>query len=442
MKSLVKSDIFFLEKIVEVENPGNFYWNDLFKNILSKIKDVKDKYIIKVNLIKSTRNKLYFHIIYLNGIKGIIEDPFYPRVLNPESRVSNSQFVKGVSCLIIPTGIGASCGGFAGDANPIAKLLSKSYDFLVTHPNVVNGAVLTDLPENIVYVEGFLMDQFLSGKIYLTPNNKNKIGVIFDKGIPDERLEYELNVLNALRVFYGCDIAYWTQTEKPIKVSPYLSEYSFSSGNLEGFEYIIERALKLKELGATALAICCVIPDVELNPGYLSGSGVDPIGGVESIISHTISAISGLVSAHAPVIEPLEMLDYKDINPVSASEYIAKTFLPSVISGLRFAPQIRDQRAENRSQNQELMVDNVSCVVVPYNAFGSAGVFNLVNHFKEIVLVRENKTCLKVNPEDLNLNFKVVNSYLDILNNHVIENSGIDLSVLKRPVCKIPRLFK
>ena len=41
--------------------------------------------------------------------------------------------------MIVPTGIGASIGGFAGDALPSAKLLSTVVDTLITHPNVMNG---------------------------------------------------------------------------------------------------------------------------------------------------------------------------------------------------------------------------------------------------------------------------------------------------------------
>ena len=44
--------------------------------------------------------------------------------------------------MIVPTGIGASIGGFAGDALPSAKLLSTVVDTLITHPNVMNGKLI------------------------------------------------------------------------------------------------------------------------------------------------------------------------------------------------------------------------------------------------------------------------------------------------------------
>ena len=41
--------------------------------------------------------------------------------------------------LIVPTGIGASIGGYAGDALPVAHGIASVVDTLITHPNVMNG---------------------------------------------------------------------------------------------------------------------------------------------------------------------------------------------------------------------------------------------------------------------------------------------------------------
>ncbi|MBI2995331.1 MAG: DUF3326 domain-containing protein [Candidatus Melainabacteria bacterium] len=336
-----------------------------------------------------------------------------------------------ISCLIIPTGIGATIGGYAGDANPIAKLIASKSKYLITHPNVVNGAVLTDIPENIIYLEGFLLDQFLLGKFSLIPNKKNKIGVIFDSGINDERLNYEINVLNALRAFYGCEIKYWTLTDKPLEVSVEINEHGFSTGKIKNIESLIKKALMLKEKGITAIAICSAIPDYDLNTNYKLGKGVDPIGGVEAIISHIVSASTGLVAAHAPVLLSNEEINYKNISPLSASEYIAKTFLPSVISGLRYAPTI---------SSYQLSALDLSQIIVPYNAFGSAGVLYQAEKFKNVTLIKENKTCLEVSPFDLNLKFNIVESYTDLTSQEKVIKLGIDPKVLKRPIRKIERI--
>lgn len=44
--------------------------------------------------------------------------------------------------MVVPTGVGAEIGGYAGDALPAARALGAVVDELVTHPNVLNGATL------------------------------------------------------------------------------------------------------------------------------------------------------------------------------------------------------------------------------------------------------------------------------------------------------------
>ncbi|XTZ09607.1 MAG: DUF3326 domain-containing protein, partial [cyanobacterium endosymbiont of Rhopalodia yunnanensis] len=55
--------------------------------------------------------------------------------------------------LIVPTGIGAAIGGYAGDALPVARAISQVCDRLITHPNVLNGAQLYWNLPNTFYVE-------------------------------------------------------------------------------------------------------------------------------------------------------------------------------------------------------------------------------------------------------------------------------------------------
>ena len=428
MSALKTTSLKVRNEIIEIENPAIFKWSDVFLVIQSKIQDGKSKYIIKLNLVKTKKDKLYFNVVSIEGLKGFVSGPF-----NSCQKLKTKSQELGISCLIIPTGIGAAFGGYAGDANPIAKLLASQCDYLLTHPNVVNGAVLSDPPSNLIYIEGFLLDQFLLGNIGINSIKQNKIGVIFDKAISEERLEYEVNVLNALRAFYGSEIISWTITEKSLNINPSINLYGFSEGKIENLDSLLESANKLKEKGVTAIAICCAIPDLELNSGYALGSGIDPIGGIESIISRSVSAYTGLVSAHAPVLIGSEKTNYKKISPLSAAEYIAPTFLPSVISGLRFAPEI--------TSNQQSKISNrLTSAFVPYNAFGSPGVFSMNEVFKNVILIEENKTCLDINPKHLNIDFKTVKKYIDLVDLKKIEKAGIDPGVLKRPLSKIDKV--
>lgn len=426
-----KSSVSLSECVVEVDNPKVFKWTNILHLVQKQIPDIKNKSIIKINIVKSTKSKLYFYVCLLEGCNVIIEEPFMP------SKLISGNVLGEINCLIIPTGVGASIGGYAGDSNPLAKLISYGSKYFLTHPNVVNGAVLTDLPKNLIYLEGFLLDQFLVGKVNLRQERKNKIGVIFDSGIDDERLQYEINVLNATKAIYGCEILGWAKTEKPLNITPELNKFGFSTGKINNLECLIDKALLLKKMGATAIAICAAIPDLPLNNEYISGRGVDPIGGVESMISHAVSSVTGLVSAHAPVLLLKEKIDYSEISPVSASEYVAQTFLPSVINGLRYAPRIA---LSKDSSNDILSFNNISKVIAPNSAFGSAGILFLNEISDKVVLVKENKTCLEVNPEDISMDFSSIENYKNLIEKEAFDELGIEPQILKRPLNRISEL--
>ena len=66
--------------------------------------------------------------------------------------------------MLVPTGIGASIGGYAGDAMPTARAVASVVDTLVTHPNVMNGAQMYWPESNILYTEGYALDEWAAGR--------------------------------------------------------------------------------------------------------------------------------------------------------------------------------------------------------------------------------------------------------------------------------------
>ena len=66
--------------------------------------------------------------------------------------------------VIVPTGIGAAIGGYAGDALPVARAFTAVADRVITHPNVMNGAQLYWPDPKLLYVEGYALDQFAVGR--------------------------------------------------------------------------------------------------------------------------------------------------------------------------------------------------------------------------------------------------------------------------------------
>src|ERR1044072_7257870 len=104
-----------------------------------------------------------------------------------------------MAAMIIPTGVGASIGGFGGDAMVYLNLLASVTDVLITHPNVANAAMFQKLPDNALYVEGYGLDRFMQGAWGLRPARRNRVGVVFDASMQDDMRTLHINTVNAVR---------------------------------------------------------------------------------------------------------------------------------------------------------------------------------------------------------------------------------------------------
>ena len=108
--------------------------------------------------------------------------------------------------LIIPTGIGASIGGYAGDGLPVARAIAQTCDTLITHPNVLNGAQLYWPLPNALYVEGYALDKFAQGCYGLQPVHQNRVGLILDQAIEPELQLRHLQAADATRATLGLNL--------------------------------------------------------------------------------------------------------------------------------------------------------------------------------------------------------------------------------------------
>lgn len=305
-----------------------------------------------------------------------------------------------VAAMVIPTGVGASIGGFAGDATPYLNLLASVTDVLITHPNVANAAVFQKLPDNALYVEGYGLDQFMQGHWALQPVRKNRIGVVFDAGISPDMLTLHINTINAVRSVYGVDILGYVLTEQPVETGCEITHSGCSSGYLRNPDVILSACRQLQAQGATAIALCMLLPELEdgeaeHEASYRDGSGVDPIGGIEGILSHLVVSELGIPCAHAPVFTWEKAVPVTDeiLDPRAAAEFIAPTFLPCVLTGLNRAPQMHPIASAKPS---DLTIDQLSALVVPANAMGGLPVLAALQQGIPIIAVEDNQTVLRM----------------------------------------------
>ena len=326
--------------------------------------------------------------------------------------------------LIIPTGIGAAIGGYAGDALPVARAISSVCDRLITHPNVLNGAQLYWSMPNTLYVEGYGLDKFASSCWGLRPVRQNRIGLILDRGIEPELQVRQLQAAEAARATLGLSLIDYVITDTPLNVELRKSKSGASWGTVENPDSLLRAAEKLIDIGAEAIAVVARFPDdidsVALEQ-YRHGQGVDPLAGAEAVISHLVVRTFKIPCAHAPALLPLPI--DPNISPRSAAEELGYTFLPSVLVGLSRAPRFTTEP----TFSNDIWAKEVDAVVVPTTACGGSAILSLSNSQAQIITVN-NPTQMLVPPAPLGIKAIGVNSYLEAIGVLVAHKAGVDLA--------------
>jgi hypothetical protein len=330
--------------------------------------------------------------------------------------------------LIVPTGIGAAVGGYAGDALPVARALAAVVDTLITHPNVLNGAQLYWPLANSLYVEGYGLDRFAAGDWGLAPVHRNRVGLLLDAAIEPELRGRHLQAADAARATLGLDLTDYVLTDAPLGVTLQQAESGATWGTLANPGALLRGAERLIQAGADAIAIVARFPDdtdAAVLHQYRHGQGVDALAGAEAVISHLLVRQFHIPCAHAPALAPLPF--DATIAPKSAAEELGHTFLPCVLAGLSRAPQF--VTVPGNAPAKMVWAEQVDAVIVPASACGGSAVLSLSRRC-QIIAVAENTTTLAVSPEALGIPALRVRSYLEAIGAIAAHRAGVSPAAL------------
>ncbi|MBO1065782.1 MULTISPECIES: DUF3326 domain-containing protein [Nostocales] len=345
--------------------------------------------------------------------------------------------------LIIPTGIGAAIGGYAGDALPVARVISQVCDRLITHPNVMNGASLYWNIPNGFYVEGYGLDKFAAGEWGLRPVRSNRVGLLLDQGIEPELMLRHLQVADAARATLGLNITNHVITDAPLNVELRTSPSGASWGTIGNPDSLLRAAEKLIiEEKAEAIAVVARLPDdmdETAIKNYHQGQGVDPIAGVEAVISHLLVRTFKIPCAHAPALASTP--PDANLSPPAAAEELGYTFLPCVLVGLSNAPQFIINTENHNSLSTDIWANQVDALIIPATACGSSALLSLSQKQCQIITVAENKTLMQVPASMLRIPTLQVNSYLEAVGVLVAHKAGINPSSLTINNHQLPIIF-
>ena len=330
--------------------------------------------------------------------------------------------------LIIPIGIGAAIGGYAGDALPVARIISQVCDRLITHPNVMNGAILYWNIPNAFYVEGYGLDKFAAGEWGLRPVRSNRVGLLLDQGIEPELMLRHLQVADAARATLGLNITNHVITDAPLNVELRTSPSGTSWGTIGNPDSLLRAAEKLiVQEKAQAIAVVTRFPDdmdETALQNYRQGQGVDPLAGAEAVISHLLVRTFKIPCAHAPALSPAPTAT--NLSPRAAAEELGYTFLPCVLVGLSNAPQFIINTESYKPLSTDLWADQVDALIIPDTSCGSSALLSLSQSQCQIITVTENKTLLQVSAPMLKIPSLQVNSYLEAVGVLVAHKAGIE----------------
>jgi hypothetical protein len=272
---------------------------------------------------------------------------------------------------LVPTGIGAEIGGHVGDAGPAARLLAAVCDRLITHPNVVNAADLNELPENGIYVEGSVICRLLMGTIGLQPVRSNRLLVVAQEHRVEKITNYSINTVNAARAACGYDCAELLRLDPPFHMKATFTDSGRAAGRVEHLERLFDLlALRAGQFDALVLTSVIDYPEDDML-AYYNGpeNSVNPWGGVESILTHAVTHVFNLPSAHSPQIAEYKSYGLGVGHPVMAAELTSAAFLQCILKGLSRSPRLITDLDAMHNRNVITAAD-ISCVVMPDRCLG------------------------------------------------------------------------
>lgn len=403
-----------------------------------------EKYIYtKINSNEGDSNNiLRYAIVKINDNSyeveaSILENEFIPEPFKNISYTPNNKFVV---VNVVPTGVRAEIGGYIADATPVTNVLAEIADKVIVHPNVVNGSFLNYMRENVLYTEGFTLDNLLQNKIALQEVINNKIGVIVDRGAINKDpncINEIVNTIESLRVIAGINVIGYKITNESIGGHAIQMPSGAFCGEVKNTQTMIEAARDLIYTGASAIAIVTHIDIDSMKDDldkYFKGNLANPFGGTEALISHTISKIFGIPCAHAPVLSKEEKDYYNQVgivDPRASSEVVCSSYLGCILKGLHKSPQI---------SNFGITLSDIKTIIVPYGCCGGIPAIMSQKWNIPLIAVKENKTVLDVTPEKMGFNSIIVENYWEAIGVVAALKSGISPESLRRPFKSIKEI--
>ena len=414
---------------------------------LTRLKNsFKDTNVVRFSISNSYDDKIVADYSYTTTKHETQIDVFD---FNPRKYVNNSTFN---AVMVIPTGIGAETGGDSGDACVNAKLIGSVVDNLITHPNVVNAADFNEMTPNTLYVEGSILNRFMLGTVGLAKSSGNRILLIYDnptkthngEDIPKHIINCTINAASSTRMTIGVDVD-TLGIDNPPFYQCFYDEKDMAIGKVLGIDTLVNIIEKYKnDYDCFALHTIITPSDDNISAKYFGDEiEVNPWGGVEALITHTISNILNIPSAHAPMLaDGTFSYPYDVVHPTKAPETLSKTELFCLLKGLSYAPKIITDKTL-MDKTGVLTNEDINCLIIPDRCIGLP-ILAALEQDIPVIVVEDGQNMMKNDLDKLpwkpNKFFRAKN-YLEVVGYINCLKTGIMPKNIIRPIQKTNQFY-
>ncbi len=297
------------------------------------------------------------------------------------------------------------------------------------------------MPENALYVEGSVLCRLLMGTVGLQRVRSNRVLVVIDAHSDELFVNAAVNAVSGARAAYGLSCAEVVCLDPPVKLLARYAASGRAAGRVEDLESLI-RLLDDRAGQYDAVAISSVIDvPAEFHQGYFDAGGkmVNPWGGVEAMLTHSLSSLYNLPTAHSPMFESREIanMDPGIVDPRMAAEAVSATFLQCTLKGLQRSPRlVTSPQAMNESG--VFTASDVSCLVIPDGCLGLPTLAALEQGIP-VIAVRENRNKMKNDLSSLPWaagQFHQLENYWEAAGVIAAMRAGIDPVSVRRPLAR------
>jgi hypothetical protein len=214
--------------------------------------------------------------------------------------------------------------------------------------------------------------------------------------------ECAINSASAARAALGLDCSQVVLMDNRVLMHSLYSSSGRAVGRIEYLERLCEVLQNYRDqYDAVALSSLIQVPESFHKDYFHKEDMINPWGGVEAMLTHAISLIFNVPSAHSPMQTSREImnLDVGVVDPRKSAEAVSTTYLHCTLKGLHKSPRIINNPAPHGNPGIMTAAD-VSCLVIPDGCVGLPTLAALEQGIP-VIAVRENKNRMQNNLEEL-----------------------------------------